>query len=660
MSGVPLTTLEGRPIRKGDVVVCRWDDDAEHTGEVLETAAGAGAADGLVYLHYPALNRRMDDWVERRQVLRHAAPEQLADLAAERRAALQRQTRRSSRSREAVEGQTLLSLPGVDPSVALAAEEEHAAVTRVKNVSAITLGAWRMRCWYFSPFPEGFSRLRLLHMHPMSLRYFESETALRRHHSKEGALWSVFEVDGARHRLWCRCLCLLAKLFLDHKTLYFDVDPFLFYVLCEVDDRGSHHIVGYFSKEKHSPEGNNLACILTLPPYQGRGYAKLLIALSFAMSRAQRTRGSPEKPLSDLGRLSYTGYWSWAALRALAGLAGISDAQVEAAAPAASAAAAASAPGPRHSEQPPLADGAKTHRRASLHHSAAAAAATPRKAAALTTSASTAASSDAAAAAAAAAIMTPSFNRLAAEAMVLPPSADNVSVDRDGPSGGRALLWGRARSDAAGAGTAGSAGDTDGDDLESGSGSDADADSVLTATADGAASYVEGEEEDCGDDDDDDDGDDDFDDGDDDGDDEAGGFAGRGEADPAAAGGVIPAPLFGRAIAPALRERTQSPTVLQSQAAAAAAASLVASPEVASAVARSGLDADGSAIAQYVSAVTGVALADTISTLESLGAIRYRAGIYTTTITPERILAALATKWPRAALAATGRISAMS
>jgi hypothetical protein len=34
------------------------------------------------------------------------------------------------------------------------------------------------------------------------------------------------------------CFVIAAKLFLDHKTLYYDVDPFLFYVLCEVDDRG--------------------------------------------------------------------------------------------------------------------------------------------------------------------------------------------------------------------------------------------------------------------------------------------------------------------------------------------------------------------------------------------------------------------------------------
>ena len=42
-------------------------------------------------------------------------------------------------------------------------------------------------------------------------------------------------------------LCLLAKLFLDHKTLYYDTDPFLFYVMCEQDAKG-YHIVGYFSK----------------------------------------------------------------------------------------------------------------------------------------------------------------------------------------------------------------------------------------------------------------------------------------------------------------------------------------------------------------------------------------------------------------------------
>ena len=48
-------------------------------------------------------------------------------------------------------------------------------------------------------------------------------------------------------QIYCQNLCLLAKLFLDHKTLYYDTDPFLFYVMTEYDAKG-FHIVGYFSK----------------------------------------------------------------------------------------------------------------------------------------------------------------------------------------------------------------------------------------------------------------------------------------------------------------------------------------------------------------------------------------------------------------------------
>ena len=72
---------------------------------------------------------------------------------------------------------------------------------------------------------------------------------------------SFFEIDGRKNKNYSQNLCLLAKLFLDHKTLYYDTDPFLFYVMCECDNRG-YHIVGYFSKEKESSEDYNVACIL--------------------------------------------------------------------------------------------------------------------------------------------------------------------------------------------------------------------------------------------------------------------------------------------------------------------------------------------------------------------------------------------------------------
>ena len=65
----------------------------------------------------------------------------------------------------------------------------------------------------------------------------------------------------------------------------------MFYVLCEVDERG-YHIVGYFSKEKCSEEGYNLACILTLPAYQRKGYGKMLISFSYELSKKEGQGGN--------------------------------------------------------------------------------------------------------------------------------------------------------------------------------------------------------------------------------------------------------------------------------------------------------------------------------------------------------------------------------
>jgi len=65
---------------------------------------------------------------------------------------------------------------------------------------------------------------------------------------------SVFEVDRERHKVYCQNLCLLAKLFLENKTLYFDVEPFLFYVLTKCDSQGCH-ILGHFSKVRERWRG---------------------------------------------------------------------------------------------------------------------------------------------------------------------------------------------------------------------------------------------------------------------------------------------------------------------------------------------------------------------------------------------------------------------
>ena len=108
-------------------------------------------------------------------------------------------------------------------------------------------------------------------------------------------MFEVNPMDSVDAHHYAQNLCYLAKLFLDHKTLYYDVEPFLFYVFCEADGKGDCHVIGYFSKEKFSADDYNLACILTLPPYQRKGFGKFIIAFSYELSKVERKVGTPER-----------------------------------------------------------------------------------------------------------------------------------------------------------------------------------------------------------------------------------------------------------------------------------------------------------------------------------------------------------------------------
>ena len=143
--------------------------------------------------------------------------------------------------------------------------------------------------WYFSPYPQELCHLPVIYICEFCLKYLKSKNCLARHrmkcklfHPPGNEIYrknniSVFEIDGRKNKSYAQNLCLLAKLFLDHKTLYYDTDPFLFYVMTEFDQHGLH-MVGYFSKEKESSEDYNVACILTLPCHQKKvGYHHVVI-----------------------------------------------------------------------------------------------------------------------------------------------------------------------------------------------------------------------------------------------------------------------------------------------------------------------------------------------------------------------------------------------
>jgi len=320
------------------VIVTATFDGLQHAANVIERRMTSQGVTEY-YVHYIDFNKRLDEWVPTSKVAKvlprgtsstqNVGGSVLQVAENERSCKL---TRNAKRRYEEVHSVTR-GVEDLNPAEQVM-EREHEEITKVKNIQTIELGCYEIDTWYYSPYPVEFSLTNKLFVCEFCLKYMRKDTTLQRHrkkcllrHPPGNEIYrhflspgkpqlAMFEVDGQHDKIYCQNLCLLAKLFLDHKTLYYDVQAFLFYVLCEQDAAG-YHIVAYFSKEKFSAEDYNLACILTLPPFQRKGYGSFLIQFSFELSKREGRPGTPERPLSDLGQVSFRSHWTRVILEVL-------------------------------------------------------------------------------------------------------------------------------------------------------------------------------------------------------------------------------------------------------------------------------------------------------------------------------------------------------
>ena len=92
-------------------------------------------------------------------------------------------------------------------------EKEREEITKIRNIDIVHVGNYAIKTWYFSPFPEEYRDLHILHVCEYCFKYMKYPESLERHQSNcsysqpPGKIvyfklpYKIYQVDGKQDKV---------------------------------------------------------------------------------------------------------------------------------------------------------------------------------------------------------------------------------------------------------------------------------------------------------------------------------------------------------------------------------------------------------------------------------------------------------------------------